>query len=138
MVKSRNQKNKRKGNFLSPEIYNFAKSNEKKFINHTSNEFLNIRSSSYLKKFCDCIFKVHNGKYFVVNDPMELKSVFKVYPFYNFKIGQFSYNKQIIIRNWNRHGAKIIEEDLKKKKGIYIKNNKKKKFIYTDFDGTYS
>ena len=131
-LKNRRNKNKRKGNFLSPEIYNFAKSNEKEFINMSSNPYLNIRSSTYLKKFSDCTFRVHNGKFFVVNDPMELKSVFKKYSFSAFKIGQFSYNKTIISRSWNSSAVRIIAEDLKRKKGIFIKNNKRKKYVYTN------
>lgn len=119
-----------KGKFLHPVIYKFAKLKKKEFL-LKKNKNLNIRSSFYLKKFINCIFKIHNGKDFVINDPIALKAVFKIYPRYNFKIGQFSYNRHIFIRGRRLRGLSLLFDDIKKKRGLSIKLKKKKRLIFT-------
>jgi len=92
---------------------------------------INIRRSNFLKTLSKYQFNIHNGKIYHLNDPIFLTILLKSYPFYNFNLGQFSNTRQILNRRSNTGGFIIVSEDLKKKRGIYIKNkNKKKKFIF--------
>jgi len=119
-----------KGNFLHPVLYRFAKNKNSKEFRSKLN--INIRSSCFLKIFTSKIFRIHNGKYFVVNDPISLKILFKSNPYYNFKLGHFSYNRQVIARGRNNRGITIINRDLKKKRGVSVKLRKRKKMIFTE------
>lgn len=91
--------------------------------------YYNIRKSFYIKKFINCIFYIHNGKYFVVNDPVYLKLVVRRSKC-KFKLGQFSYNKFIHIKGGITKDMSLLNEDIKKKRGVSIKIKKKKKFIF--------
>ena len=91
--------------------------------------FLNIRSSCYLKSFINCTFNVHTGRKFVKNDIRQLNKVFKEYKFFNFKIGQISYNRTLIERNRVKIPGAIIL-DLKKKRNVDIRLKKRKKTTF--------
>lgn len=113
---------------MHPSLFKFIKSGKKRYEN---TQGLNIRNSSFLKSLVGCRFKIHNGKQFYENDPVSLAILLKSYPFYNFKLGQFSSTRQELNRRGNDSGIIIISEDLKKKKGVFIKNkNKKKRFVF--------
>ena len=77
----------------------------------------------------NCTFIIHNGNNFIKNDPEELNSVFLKYPYYNFKLGQFSYNKFIHTKGGFRFSMTLLLEDIKKKRGVSIKLKKSKKMI---------
>ena len=76
-------------------------------------------------------FSVHNGKLSYTNDPISMSILFKDYPFFNFNLGQLSYTRFLLDRRSSIFIKTIIIEDLKKKRGLYIKNkNKRKKFVF--------
>jgi len=118
---------KKKGKFIVPIIYKLLKKGVKVF-NFKNKPFLNIRSTDYFKKFNECLFNVHTGRKFVNNDIKQLNKIFKEYPFYNFKLGQISYNRVLIERNRIKIPYTILI-DLKKKKKCRRKIEKKKKKI---------
>ena len=119
---------KKKGKFIAPILYRLLKKNVK-IIKFNNRPFLNIRSSSYLEKFNDCLFNIHTGKKFVTNDIKNLNKIFKEYPFYDFKLGQISYNRVLIERN-RMYIPNVILTDLKKKRNVDVNLKKKKKITF--------
>ena len=119
---------KKKGKFIVPILYKLIKKGVK-IIKFNNKPFLNIRSSNYFEKFNDCTFNIHTGKKFVTNDIKQLNKVFKEYPFYNFKLGQISYNRVIIERNRMQIPYPILI-DLKKKRNVDINLKKTRKITF--------
>ena len=91
--------------------------------------YYNIRKSFFLKKFISCTFYIHNGKFFVNNDPIYLKLIIRRSKC-KFKLGQFSYNKCVHTKGGITKDILLLGEDIKKKRGVAIKIKKKKKFIF--------
>lgn len=119
---------KKKGKFIVPILYKLIKKGAK-IIKFSNKPFLNIRSSDYFERFNDCIFNIHTGKKFVTNDIKQLNKVFKEYPFYNFKLGQISYNRVIIERNRMQIPYPILI-DLKKKRNVNINLKKTRRITF--------
>lgn len=120
---------KKKGNFLNPLVYKFAKYKIEKIF-FKNKPFYNIRNSSCVKNLIKSTFNIHNGRDFIKNDIQYMKEVYKKQPFKTFKLGQYSYNRRPINRN-RRSEIYLIFKDLKRKKGIDVKFKKKKKRFFT-------
>lgn len=116
-----------KGNFIQPIIFKKYVKGERDF---NIDKFYNIRKTTFVKKFKNCVFHIHNGKFYVVNDPIFLKINLKGYKNYTFKLGQFSYNKFIHTKGGFRFSMTLLLEDIKKKRGVSIKLKKSKKMIF--------
>ena len=122
---------KKKGNFLNSLVYKLAKIKSEK-VSFKNKPYYNIRSSSCVRNFIKCTFKIHNGKEFIQNDIQYMKEVYKKQSFKTFKLGQYSYNRKPINRN-RRSDIYLIFRDLKRKKGIDVKIKKEKKKTFTIF-----
>jgi len=120
---------KKKGRFLHPVIYAFAKSNKKIFLTN-KNFTLNIRSSSFIKIFFSKIFNVHTGRRFLMNDPLDMRAALLSYPSYRFKLGQFAFTRHIHEKRHFTFGTKLVLEDLKRKEGVIFKPKKKKNIYF--------
>jgi ribosomal protein S19 len=123
---------KKKGRFLHPIIYAFAKTNKKIFLTN-KNFTLNIRSSSFIKNFFSRTFSVHTGRRFLINDPIDMRAPLLDYPNYKFKIGQFAFTRTIHQKRYVRPGTLLVLADLKRKEGIIFKPKKKKKYIFSKY-----
>lgn len=119
---------KEKGKFINPTLYKLLRKKVTVF-KFENKPFLNIRSSSYLKIFNECTFDIHTGRKFVKNDNVLLTKIFKEYPFYNFKLGQISYNRVLIERNRVKIPAAILM-DLKKKRNVDLRLKKRRKITF--------
>jgi len=119
---------KKKGKFIIPILYKLIKKGVKVF-KFNNKPFLNVRSTDYFKKFNDCTFNIHTGKKFVNNDIKQLNKIFKEYPFYNFKLGQISYNRVLIERNRIKIPQEILI-DLKKKRNVDVNLKKRRKVTF--------
>lgn len=118
-----------KGNFIQPIIFKKYRDGVRDF---NIDKYYNIRKSMYIKKFINCIFHIHNGKLFVVNDPVFMKLNTKYYKSVKFKLGQFSYNKQIQTKGGFTQSISLLNEDIKKKRGVSVKSKKKKKLVFVN------
>lgn len=120
-----------KGKFIQEYIYKKYNKGSRVF---KIDKYFNIRKSTYLREFEDCTFYVHNGRFYVFNDPITFKLKIKNYNKIYFKLGQFSYNKQINTQGGLHSGISVLLEDIKKKRGVSLKLRKKKKLIFVNKD----
>jgi len=116
-----------KGRFIQYIVYKKFKKGVREF---KIDKYYNIRKSSFLNKFANCSFSIHNGKFYVTNDPIYFSLALKDYKNFHFKLGQFSYNKQIQTKGGQNNGIFFLLEDIKKKRGVLVKLKKKKKLIF--------
>jgi len=116
-----------KGKFIQYIIYKKFKDGVRDF---KIDKYFNIRKSFFIKKFINCSFNVHNGKYYVKNDPVHFSLALKEYKNFSFKIGQFSYNKHVHARGGPNRNLHYLLQDIKKKRGVLIKLKKKKKLVF--------
>jgi len=116
-----------KGRFIQKIIYKKYKKGVKDF---KIDKYYNIRKSTFIKRFSNCIFNIHNGKFYVANDPIYFSQALKEYKSFVFKLGQFSYNKHIHMKGGMHDGILFLQEDIKRKRGVLIKLRKKKKLVF--------
>ena len=116
-----------KGKFIQQIIFKKFKNGVREF---KIDKYYNIRKSFFLNKFINCSFSIHNGRFYVSNDPVYFSLALKEYKNFSFKLGQFSYNKQIQTKGGQNSGIYLLLEDIKKKRGVLVKLRKKKKLIF--------
>ncbi len=116
-----------KGNFIQPIVYHLYKRGVKEF---KLDKFFNIRKTTNVEAFWRCTFYIHNGRNYIFNDSDDISYKLNNYNFF-FKLGQYSYNKQVKVKHTSHVSLYGIEKDLRKKKGMFIKAKKTKKFIFS-------
>lgn len=121
----------KKGFFVHPIIYNFAKKvdvlKQNKLNFHYVNQYrnLNIRSSFYINRLRDIIIYAHDGRDVLPSHPYDF-----IKNKYTFKIGQITYNRHILEKRSPKANTNYVINDMKKKRGAVLKVARRKKYTY--------